>query len=63
MTPLVIGSIGILALFALLALRVPIGISLGAVSLVGIWAVRGVDAMFGVARSMPYDFIAKWELS
>ncbi len=63
MTPLAIGSIGILALFALLALRVPIGISLGAVSLVGIWAVRGIDAMFGVARSMPYDFIAKWELS
>lgn len=63
MTPLTVGLAGMCGLLVLLALRVPIAVALGSVSLIGIWAVRGMDAMFGAARSMPYDFIAKWELS
>jgi len=63
MTPLVVGFAGILALLTLLALRVPIAVALGAVSLIGIGMIRGWDAVFGAARSMPYAFVAKWELS
>ncbi|GGE11716.1 TRAP transporter, DctM subunit [Gemmobacter megaterium] len=63
MTPLTIGFLGIGVLLVLLALRVPIAVALGGVSLVGIGMVRGMDAVFGAARSMPYTFIAKWELS
>lgn len=63
MSPLTIGMIGAGALLVLIAVRVPIAVALGSVSLLGIWAVRGMDAMLGAARSMPYDFIAKWELS
>lgn len=63
MTPLTIGFLGIGVLLVLLALRVPIAVALGGVSLVGIGMVRGWDAMYGAARSMPYTFIAKWELS
>jgi len=63
MTPLMIGFSGIAILFVLLALRVPIAVALGAVSLVGIGFVRGFDAVYGAARSMPYTFVAKWELS
>lgn len=63
MTPLAIGLAGIVALLLLLALRVPIAVALGAVSLVGIGLIRGWDAVFGAARSMPYAFVAKWELS
>ncbi|MGN6287083.1 MAG: TRAP transporter large permease [Afipia sp.] len=63
MTPLMIGFSGILVLFVLLALRVPIAVALGAVSLVGIGFIRGFDAVYGAARSMPYAFVAKWELS
>jgi len=63
MTPLMIGFSGIAVLFVLLALRVPIAVALGAVSLVGIGFIRGFDAVYGAARSMPYAFVAKWELS
>ena len=63
MTPLMIGFSGIAVLFVLLALRVPIAVALGAVSLIGIGLIRGVDAVYGAARSMPYAFVAKWELS
>lgn len=63
MTPLMIGFSGILFLFVLLALRVPIAVALGAVSLIGIGFIRGFDAVYGAARSMPYAFVAKWELS
>lgn len=63
MTPLMIGFTGIAVLFVLLALRVPIAVALGAVSLVGIGFIRGFDAVYGAARSMPYAFVAKWELS
>ncbi len=58
MTPLMIGFSGIAILFVLLALRVPIAVALGAVSLVGIGFVRGFDAVYGAARSMPYTFVA-----
>lgn len=63
MTALTIGFLGICVLLLLLALRVPIAVALGSVSLVGIGMVRGWDAMYGATRSMPYTFIAKWELS
>lgn len=63
MTPLMIGFTGIGVLFVLLALRVPIAVALGAVSLAGIGFIRGWDAVYGAARSMPYAFVAKWELS
>ena len=63
MSSLQIGFVGIAALFALLAVRVPIGVSLGAVSIVGIHVLKGGDAAFGAAITMPHDFYAKWELS
>lgn len=63
MTPLMIGFSGIAVLLVLLALRVPIAVALGAVSLIGIGFVRGFDAVYGAARTMPYAFVAKWELS
>src|SRR3546814_448343 len=63
MSNLAIGIIGIVALLGLLAVRVPIGFALTSVSLVGIWAIRGSNAAFGVLKSMPYDFSAHWTLS
>lgn len=63
MSPLLIGFSGIVALLLLLAVRVPIAVALGSVSLIGIGLIRGMDAIYGAARSMPYAFIAKWELS
>ena len=63
MSDLAIGCAGISALLVLLGLRVPIGFALTLVSLAGIWAIRGMNATFGVLKSMPYDFAAHWTLS
>lgn len=63
MTSLQVGFAGIAALLFLLAIRVPIGVALGGVSLVGIGILNGSPAAFGSAMVMPFDFVAKWELS
>ena len=63
MSNLAIGYAGIAALLVLLGLRMPIGFALTLVSLIGIWGIRGTNAMLGVLKSMPYDFAANWTLS
>lgn len=63
MTSLEIGFAAMGLLLVLLALRVPIGVVLGVVSLGGIYAIIGERAAIGVARTMVFEFVAKWELS
>jgi tripartite ATP-independent transporter DctM subunit len=63
MSNLAIGFTGLLCLLGLLMLRVPIGASLGLVSIAGIWAIRGERAALGTLGTMPYDFAANWTLS
>lgn len=63
MTNLDVGFYAIGLLLLLLALRVPIGIVLGAVSLGGIYVIMGERAALGVARTAVFEFVAKWELS
>ncbi len=63
MTPTLIGSIGIVTALLLLALRVPIAIALGSVSLVGIACIINVKAAFGMISSMPFNFIGNWALT
>lgn len=58
-----IGLIGIIAVLLLLAIRLPIGIVLGFVSLIGIASIRGVGTALSVIRSVPFDFAAHWELT
>lgn len=47
----------------LLALRVPIAIALGGVSLVGLIVIRGPAAAFGVFGTLPMEFGASWTFS
>ncbi|MEQ8447712.1 MAG: TRAP transporter large permease [Pelagibacterium sp.] len=63
MTPLVIGLIGFLVLLVLLAIRLPVGLALAAVSVVGIATVRNENAAIAAMKSVPYDFGAHWTLS
>ncbi|MYK33021.1 MAG: TRAP transporter large permease [Boseongicola sp. SB0670_bin_30] len=63
MTNLEIGFYGIGLMIALLAIRVPIAVSLAAVSIGGIWLMRGERAAFGALGEVPYDFSASWTLS
>jgi tripartite ATP-independent transporter DctM subunit len=63
LSPVVLGFAGIGLILLLLALRVPIGVALGLVSLAGIAVLRGVDVSLGTLRAIPYDFAASWSLS
>lgn len=47
----------------LMAIRVPIGIALGSVSLVGLIWVRGLNSALSVFGDLPFEFGANWSLS
>lgn len=63
MENITIGYLGVCAVLILLALRVPIAVALGSVSVVGIAAIRGPGPALGALGSMPFDFAASWSLS
>ena len=58
-----LGFSGLAAAVILMALRVPIGIALGGVALIGIWIFAGSRAAIGMIAQVPYDFTAHWTLS
>jgi TRAP-type mannitol/chloroaromatic compound transport system permease large subunit len=58
-----IGMVGLFAVITLIALRLPIGITLIAVSYLGIWASGGHQAAWGMLSVMPHTLIASWTLS
>ena len=58
-----IGLFGIVSVFALVLLRVPIAVALGIVSFFGFWAMLGSGPAFGLVTAVPYDFAAHWTLS
>ncbi len=63
MSDVSIGFVGIGILVALIALRVPIAVSLIGVSFFGIWALVGDRAAWGSLGIIPYSFAATWQLS
>ena len=63
MSDVEIGFMGIGILLALIALRVPIGVSLVGVSFFGIWILVGERAAWGTLGIIPYSFAATWQLS
>jgi tripartite ATP-independent transporter DctM subunit len=63
MSSTTVGAITLFAIMVLLAIRVPIGVTLGAVSIFGIWYLRGFDVSLSLLQAAPYDFLANWELS
>lgn len=58
-----IGIAGIAAALGLIALRVPIGLALGAVSVLGIWAMTSQRVAWGLISATPFDFVGQWELT
>lgn len=63
MTPLMAGLLGFLALFALLAIRVPIGLAMMAVGAGGIAILNSPTAALNVMGSFPYSYSAVFSLS
>jgi len=63
MSPTTIGLIGMAALLVLLALRMPIGIAMMLVGIVGIGALNSVDAALRILGQFPYAYSSVYELS
>ncbi|NIZ62298.1 C4-dicarboxylate ABC transporter [Sedimentitalea sp. CY04] len=63
MSEVAIGLTGLGFLMFLIALRVPIGISLIGVSFVGLWSLMGPQVAWGALGVIPYQFSANWILS
>lgn len=63
MSDTMIGVWGIVGLLALIAARAPIGLSLVLVSYLGLWAITGEAAAWGMLQVVPHSFIANWTLS
>ena len=63
MDRLTIGFIGVGLALLLMAVRVPIAVALGLVSVGGLILLRGTGAAFGLLGSAPFDFAASWTLS
>lgn len=63
MTDVMIGAVGILGLLLLIAANMHIGIALILVSYLGLMALVGPDAAWGMLEVVPYTFISNWTLS
>ncbi len=63
MSNIEIGWIGMIAVLVLIAARVPIGVALGGVSILGVMAIRGWDVAAGLVKTIPFEFAASWALS
>jgi tripartite ATP-independent transporter DctM subunit len=63
MSDLFIGSLGLIAVITLIGLGLPIAVTLVTVSYIGIWAIGGFTAAWGMLSVMPQTLIASWTLS
>lgn len=63
MSPILIGAIGFVCLIALAAARMPIGLALALVGLVGTWILQGSDTAIFVLGSAPVDALSNFTLS
>ena len=63
MTDVQVGLVGIGLLLTLIALRVPIGVTMITVSFSGIWYLMGWNVAWGSLGVIPYQFSTNWVLS
>ncbi|MCM2563384.1 TRAP transporter large permease [Lutimaribacter sp. EGI FJ00015] len=63
MTDVGVGLTGLATLIALIAVRVPIGIALIAVSFTGLYVLMGPRVAWGSMSIIPYKFTSSWILS
>ncbi|MFC7704558.1 TRAP transporter large permease [Plastorhodobacter daqingensis] len=63
MTNLEVGVAGIVVALVLIAIRIPIGLALGLVSIVGIAVMFNMNVAWGMISATPFDYVGQWELS
>jgi len=60
---LTLALVGLGAMLVLIALRVPIGIAMGAVAFAGFWYLRNFNVALSALSDTPFVFAANWDLS
>lgn len=63
MTPELIGLLGIIGLIMLLLLKIPVGIALILIGLIGTTLIRGWDVAFAQLGRTPFDTASSYSLS
>jgi len=63
MDALTVAVVSLAAILFLIALRLPIGVALGGVSLIGFTLLRNFDVAMSVLRESPFVFSANWDLT
>ena len=63
MSALQLGTISLVCILTLIALRVPIGVALGGVSFFGFWYLRNLNVALSVFEDTPFVFSASWDLT
>jgi len=63
MSNLDIGIAGVVAALVLIAIRVPIGLALGLVSIAGVAFMFNMNVAWGMISTTPFDYVGQWELS
>ncbi|KIN70556.1 TRAP-T family transporter, DctM (12 TMs) subunit [Sulfitobacter noctilucae] len=63
MSNLDIGIAGVVLALLLIAIRIPIGLALGLVSIFGIGIMFNMDVAWGMVSATPFDYVGQWELS
>jgi tripartite ATP-independent transporter DctM subunit len=63
MSPSTLGALGVLALFALLLLRVPVWVALTFVGFGGVLILNGPQGAFALAGTVPFDIASSYTLS
>src|SRR5690625_1293006 len=63
MDSVTIGFVGLAVGLLLIALRVQIGVALGAVSFIGIASILNYKAAWGMVTAVPFNFVGDWNLT
>ena len=63
MSGLQIGFLGLGMVLFLISIRIPIGVALGGVSILGIMFLRGPEVGAGMVKTTIFEFAASWNLS
>lgn len=63
MSHLAIGLIGVAVALSMIALRIPIAVALGSVSIVGVGMMTNAQVAWGLISVTPFDFVGQWALT
>ena len=60
MSPMIVGSLGIIVMLVLLVLGMPIGFGMALVGFLGVWYFTPISAVINITATVPYDVMANY---